>query len=176
MAASKPVAIASDQGPLGVRTGLAVITTTFTRPADTTAYAINDVVGPSAAAVQEFASAFRSNGNSGYVVRAQLFTDQSANVALFRLYLYSVTPSAIADNSPFTLLYANAANHIGYIDFPAMATEGAGSTAAVSLWSGQIAALAAGGDDKIFGVLVAKSVFTPASAQQFTLRLAVDQN
>lgn len=176
MADSLATTIASDQSPINVRTAQVVALEAFTRPADVIAYAVNDVVGPAVAAVIEFADALRSVDNSGYIVRAQLHTDQTANVALFRLYLFSVAPTPIADNAPFTLLYADAASMIGYIDFPAPETAGAGSTAAVALWTGQIAAAGAVADDKIYGVLVTRTIFTPASGQQFTVALSIDQN
>ena len=178
MANSHPVVIASDQ------TNVPVVTTLkssgpveFTRPADTTAYAASDVVGPvTTPAVIDFGAMFSAVGKSGYIVRAKVFTDQVACVAQFRLYLYKVAPTPIADNSPFTLLYANASKQIGFIDFPAAFTEGAGSTAAESMFIGQLAAVADAADSHIYGVLVTKTAFTPASGQKIACALTVDQN
>ncbi len=45
MAASHPVVIASDQSAVAVKTSGETITAEFTRPSDTTAYAVGDVVG-----------------------------------------------------------------------------------------------------------------------------------
>lgn len=176
MADSQSVVIASDQTQVPVKTTMAAPVATFTRPADTTAYAANDVVGPAVTANLSFAGAFRVNAGSAYIVKAKLKTNQSTNTAQFRLHLYNAAPTAIADNSPATLLFADEAKHLGWIDFPTMQTEGTGSDAAIALWTGQISAMAAAADTTIFGVLETKTAFTPASGQQFAVRLSLDQN
>lgn len=148
----------------------------FTRPANTTAYAVNDVVGPAVAAVQSFTLA-RVNAGSGYVVKGKLMTDQAACVAQMRLHLFTAAPTAIADNSPFTLLYADAATYMGYLDFPALDDEGAGSTGAQATWVDQPFPFVAGaGTQIVYGVLVTKTAFTPASGQKFLASLVADQN
>jgi hypothetical protein len=105
---------------------------------------------------------------------ARLVTDQSTNTATFRLYLYHTAPTPIADNSPWTLLYANRANRLGYIDFAACATAGTGSDSASSLWGptdGSFVGATASGNAKVYGVLVATGGFTPASGQKFFVEL-----
>lgn len=177
MANSHPVAIASDQSAVAVKTSLETISAEFTRPSDATAYAVSDVVGYTGSAdTTLLAAIFRENGGTGYIVRAELWTDQAANVSPFRLYLFNVEPTPIADNSPFTLLYADISKAIGYIDFSSVAQEGASSTAAMGLWTGQMAVKADASADDIYAVLVTKSAFTPASAQKFTIRLTMDRN
>lgn len=177
MSASHPVVIASDQSAVAVKTSQVVVSQEITRPSDTTAYAINDVVGPTgSAAVGELADFFAANGASGYISKVELFTDQAANVAPYRIYFFNAAPTAIADNAAFTLLYADAAKYIGYVDIGNVVQEGSGSTAAGGNWIGQLAAKAAADSRKLYYVIVTKAVFTPASAQKFTVKATNDSN
>jgi hypothetical protein len=150
----------------------------FNRPADTTAYAANDSVSDSTSAptTLEFPNIVRENGGSGYLVRAVLVTNQPTNVSQFRLHLYTAAPTAGNDNAPFTLAFAQRASGLGFIDFDAMQTEGAGSDMAVAAWRQPLAILAAGGTRSIFAKLETKLGFTPANGQTFRIVLIVDQN
>ena len=155
----------------------------LTRPADTTAYTAKDVVCGSTGSpsVLTFADFARVNQGSGIIIRARLMTDQKTCTAGFRLHLFHTAPTPIADNSPYLLLYANAANRIGMIDFPAMTSEDSTNSTAAStmrpssdgsygtpnLWYQAAAASRA-----IYGILETTSAFTPASGQKFYLELA----
>lgn len=153
------------------------------RPADTTAYTAKDTISDSTSSptVLTFANFARINQGSGLIVRARLMTDQKTNTAQYRLHLFHTAPTAIADNSPYLLLYANAANRIGQIDFGAMATEDAsnstsaatmrpssdGSYGTPNLWF-----QADPGSRAIYGILETLSGFTPASGQKFYIELS----
>src|SRR3972149_6447017 len=95
----------------------------FDRPADTTAYAIADVVSDSTStpALITFEN-FQTGSN--FITRAYLITNKSTITPRFRLHLFHTQPDPINDNSPFTLLYADKDKYIGYIDIPAMSTAG----------------------------------------------------
>lgn len=155
---------------------MASVVASVTRPANATPYSVNDVIGTAVTGVLDLASSFRAVGGSGYIVKVKLHTDQAANIAQFRVHLFNVAPTAIADNAPFALLYADEAKYVGFIDIPAVAQEGAGSTAAVGVWAGQLAANADAAGTSIFAVIETKTAFTPNSGQQFALRITVDQN
>jgi len=159
-------------------TDCAILTASFARPADTTAYAINDAVSDSTSAptILTFANAARANGGSGYIVKAELCTDQAACVAAFRLHLFTTIVTPYNDNAAYTALYANRASRVGYIDFPAVAQEGAGSTSAFALWLGQLLYVCDAAATSLYGLLETKSIFTPASAQAFNIKLGVDRN
>jgi len=155
----------------------------FTRPSDTTAYAARDVVSNSTSSpsVITFADFARVNQGSGIIVRARLMSDKKDVTASFRLHLFHTAPTAINDNSPYLLLYANAANRIGQVDFPAMASEDPtnstasatmrpasdGSAGPPNLWF-----QSASGSRAIFGMLETLGAFTPASGQKFYVELA----
>lgn len=148
----------------------------FTRPADTTAYTAQDVVGPATTpALLEFNGINPQPGPALFEVKtARIVTNLSTCTATFRLYLYHTSVTPIADNSPWTLLDANKAKRLGWIDFAACSTAGTGSDSASSLWGptdGSFTGITASDNGKVYGVLVATSGFTPASGQTFTVEL-----
>ena len=160
-----------------VHGSMAVVSAEFERPNDTTAYSGNDVVGPTVAAVMTFANVGRIVGGNGYVTNVRLVksTNVTAN-ATFRLWLYQTAPAAIADNAPFTLLYANRAIRLGYVDLPC-STEGAGSDSASSFLTNvnlKFACTAASRD--LYGVLEVKQAYIPGALEDFFVEITVDQN
>jgi hypothetical protein len=176
MAQSLRVVLPSDQY-VSVVGNQATVGVEFTRPADTTAYTTKDVVSDSTSSpsVISFAAARAAAGN-GYITKAKLTTDQKTNTATYRLWLYSSTPTAINDNSPYTLLYADNAIRLGFIDFTALATEDpTNSTGATSLYVGVPLAYKCAATT-VFGILETRADFTPASGQKFYVELTFDQN
>lgn len=169
--------------PFTYRNNSAVVAVEFTRPSNTDAYAAKDVVcnSTSAPAVINFADVARANNGTGLIVRARLMTDKKDVTARFRLHIYHTTPTAINDNSPYLLLYADVAKRIGVIDFPAMSSEDAtNSTASLTmrpssdgvygipnLWFQTATA-----DRDLYAILETLDAFTPASGQKFTVELA----
>ena len=162
-----------------VGTNGVIVGVELTRPADAIAYAINDAVTDSTSAPTNltFANLARANGQSGYIVKARIMTDQKDNVAAFRLHLFHTAPTAINDNAAYGVLYANKSKAVGYIDFPAMTTEDAtASDVAFALWTGQLHFVCAAASRALYGILEAKTVFTPASGQKFYIELSSDNN
>lgn len=179
MANSFAVTLASDQTGLTVYNNQQFVQVEMTRPADTTAYAVNDTVSNSTSAptLLTFTSIGRAAGGSGLIVKARLMTDQAACVAQFRLHLFvNNTPTVPNDNSAFTLLYSNAALRIGSIDMPALNTEGSGSTAANSMRDDLTLAFNLTDTANIYVILETKTAFTPASGQKFFLELTARNN
>ncbi len=165
--------------PAVVSTKCRILVASFSRPADILPYAVSDAVSNSTSAptLGEFANAADVNGGSGYIVSAQICTDQAACTAAFRLYLYTTAVTPINDNAQFPLLDANKPPiRVGYIDFPAVAQEGTGSTSAAAEWTGQKLYVCNAASKSLYYQLVTKSIFTPASAQNFTISLGVDKN
>jgi hypothetical protein len=151
----------------------------FTRPADVLAYVANDVVANSTGAplVLSFAGAVRAPGGSGYVVKALLETNQSAQVQRMRLHLFHTAPAAQNDNAPYSLVWANRTKRIGHIDFGALSTEGAGSDSSRSLnKDDRLQFTCQPGSTTIYGILQTLDGFVPASAQVFYPALSFDQN
>jgi hypothetical protein len=174
------VKLAASEAHLGeVGGNTTVVSAEFSRPADTTAYAAKDAVANSTSAptVLTFTNLARVAAGSGYVTKARLMTTQSPNVTQFRVHLYHTAPTAINDNAQWTLLWANRANRIGFIDFNSMQTEGSGSDAANAInGTVRLAFKCASASRNIFGLLETLGAFTPASAQSFFVELTAENN
>jgi hypothetical protein len=84
-------------------TNLTVASVEITRPANTTAYTAKDVIGT----IMTFSNALKSNAGNGYITKVRLMGDVSTQTFKSKLHLYSVSPTAVVDNDPFTLLYSN---------------------------------------------------------------------
>ena len=175
---TNPVAIS---GVVPVSTQCAILTASFARPGagDVTAYAVNDAVANSTSApvILTFANAARANGGSGYIVKAELCTDQAACTAAFRLHLFTTSVTPVNDNAAYLSQWVNRAVRVGHLDFLTVSQEGTGSTSAFCLWSGApLLYVCDAADTALYGLLETKSVFTPASGQNFSIKLGVDKN
>ena len=141
----------------------------FTRPGDTAAYQIGDVVGTNPGTLLSFSVPRTPGFICSVRVTKSTVTTASSSV---RLYLFSAAPAAIADNSPFTLLYADRASLIGFVDL-LFVTEGVGSDSAVAeTESLRLPFDLAGGN--IYGVLVAEAAYAPGNAEKFYAVLTVE--
>lgn len=140
-------------------------TATITRAANTTAYTANDVYG----GVFELQNI--SAATSDIVIRSVdvIFniTALPSGMGLFVLYLYSVTPpSAITDNSPFSLAAGDSASVLNPagIELTAVLARGGGSVIAQVNKIDQQVRL--GNSTSLWGYLVTDGAFTPANASE----------
>jgi hypothetical protein len=154
---------------------LAAAVVNKTRPGDTTAYAVGDAIDLASPTGWVFTGLGRASGLGIVVVRAELLTDQAANVAAYRLHLFNAAPTYIADNAAYIPTLASLVNRIGYIDFPAAASHG--TSLAASQVSGDVvlAGAVASGANALYGILEARTIFTPANAQNFRITLTARQ-
>ncbi len=170
----------SSSNPLPVGGKSVTSTYAFTRPADTTAYSINDVIADSTSAptIMSFTNIARAVGGQSYIVKARVLTDQKTCTARMRLALFQTAPTPINDNAPKTRLWANRIISLGSIDFDPMTTEDAtNSTAASAMWtSAPINIVCDAASTTIYGILSTLDAFTPASAQQFYIAIDVEQS
>lgn len=137
----------------------------MTRPADTTAYAANDLVANSTTAGSVVPLVFNSVTGFGAMVRARIEkSDKSTTNAAFDLYLFGASPVVTnGDNGAFAI--ANLADYLGKVS---VTVGQAGSTSGAS-GNADASAIAAGGT--IYGLLVATAAYTPASAETFLVTL-----
>lgn len=152
----------------------------FTRPADTTAYAAQDVVSNSTTAptLLTFSSMARSNGGSGLILSARhMKSNATTSGATYRLHLYSDnTVSAINDNAQFTLLFANRAKRLGFIDFNhGSGGTGSDSTNALTTFV-NLPFVCEAASTALYGMLTVTGGYTPTSGEQHFIELAVVQN
>jgi hypothetical protein len=153
----------------------ASVSASFTRPADTTAYAAGDAVSnaTSSPAILQFPGAARVAGASGLILSARHIKNNTT-AASFRLWLYRETAAAVNDNAQFALLWANRANRIGFIDF-AHTTGGTGSNSSSSLATFVNLPFSLVGT-ALFGQLTTTGGYTPASGEQHFIELFIAQN
>jgi hypothetical protein len=151
----------------------------ITRPADATPHAALDVVADTTTGLRAmtFTNMATIVGGNGIITKVRVMTDQKACVARFRLHLFDTLPTAIADNSPYLLLYANKTTAESYIDMPAMATEdSSNSTAAVSTnYYTRLPYVCAAADRNLYGILETLDIFTPAISQLIYVQLTAEQ-
>lgn len=118
-----PVVLAS---PSSTQSSGYTSSATVTRAANQTPYNIGDVVGGAI----EFATAGPSAG-SVIITDIRILWNITAlpsGMGLCRWHFYSVTPpSAIADNSPFTLASGDRASYLGHVDGLTVAAVGTGT-------------------------------------------------
>lgn len=137
--------------------------TSFLIAGGATAYTAKDVIADSTPNYLTFASLASSTGGSGYITKARCMSDFlnfSTYSAVIKLHLFHTAPSAIADNSPYTMLWTNRDKRIGTITFPAMTTEGASSTACSTRISTDIIPYKTVGSSSIYAIVELDSFST----------------
>lgn len=177
--ASLPVVIASDQAPLTAGGLTAVVTATFNRPANTTAYASGQLVANSttAGSVLPLALAVaRVNAGTGAIRRVRLSTNKTglAGTEVFRVHLFKSTPTvANGDNGAFSV-NGVAAIHLGIFDvtLDRVFSDGSKGVAAPIVGS-EILFDAGAGTQNIFALIEARGAYTPANGETFVLALEV---
>lgn len=147
----------------------------FTRPADTTAYASGDLVANSTTAGSVTPLAFKLGNTFGIgsfrTTRARISkTGTSATNANFRLHLYQASPTpANGDNAAWST--DNAANWLGNIDVTTMLAFTDGCTGFGSPAAGSEMYLRLASGTTVYGLLEAKAAYTPISGEVFTVTL-----
>lgn len=165
-------------GEVGGRTRL--ITTNFTRVADTNVYASGDLIANNVTAasvvVMTFANASRITAGSGSIRRAKLKkSGTSITNASFRLHLYAAAPGLPTNGDNGAWLTAES-SYLGAFDFSldkvfTDASEGFGMPSVGNEINFQLAS-----GSSIFGYLEARAAYTPISAEVFTPTLEIYQD
>ena len=160
-----------------------VVSSSVTRPADTTTYAAGDAVtnSTSAPVIITFTNCARANGGSGHIVNAALV--DSANVAtkgIFELWMFDTTATPDNDNAVFTPTDAECETLLAVIPFPVAyvgdATTGAGGNCMFPSLPLDIPFVCGGASRDLFGLLVVRNAYPPVSAEKFTARLWIVQH
>jgi hypothetical protein len=157
---------------------------TLTRPANVTAYTANDAVTDSttAPAMQEFVVG-AVVGGGGYITGIVIATDAPSIAPRIRAWF--TTNSAglpigpTNDNEPAVLDGASLVDAesgiLGYIDLPAMITDGSGGSYSQD-GSVRMPFKCEASDTKIYMQLQTLDAFTPSSAQKIRTILTVEQS
>lgn len=171
VSSDNPLPVGGQVGGLTIRPS-----TSFVRPADTTAYAVGDLVANSttAGSVTPMTFAVGRDADSGGMIRRIRLRKTGTGItnALFRLHLYSASPTpSNGDNGAW--LTNQAANYIGAVDVVVdrAFTDGAAGNG-VPVSGAEINFTS----QTIYGLLEARGTYTPASGETFTVSLEVLQN
>ncbi len=145
---------------------------TITRPSNTTAYTGGDVVGDTnGSAILTFTNAGPSGGFVLLQSMSLVFSDSAvpAGMTNFRLHLYSVIPTAIADNAAFDLLSGERDTYMGFIDITTPQDLGSSLYTQVD-YPGRLIKLATG-STSLFAELETRGAYTPVSASTIAVRM-----
>lgn len=164
---------------------------TFTRPANTTAYAAGDVISGTVSDTDT--TVLRSlnlgwrNGRVSWLTFLRLETNLTTFLTKTRLHLYTVaapTTAVAGDNTAYARVYANKAFYIGVIEIPILTLWRAGddlvsATVVLNSIDGQLPFLippTTGTTLVYYRLVVLEGTPTPASGQSFTLTAHVVDN
>ena len=157
-----------------------IIEATFTRPADTTAYADGDTLcnSTSAPTIMTFSGVVRAGGLGAVLQSAMLIkstvqaTELNADLLLFDT---SITMSN--DNAAFSPSDSDAEKAVAVIQFRGT-TNGSKLAANIVYDAGAISrsVKCAASSTSLYGVLVARSAYVPGNAEVFRVRLGVIQD
>jgi hypothetical protein len=147
----------------------------FTRPGNTTAYAIGQLVANAVTAGAVVPMSFTVGGNSMpgqfRLSRIRMFKSGSSSTnAQFRLHLYAASPIP-ANGDGGTWSTNQAAAYLGSIDVPGMKafTDGCADVGDDAAGSEHWIRLPAG--TTFFGLLEARATYVPLANEQFTVTL-----
>lgn len=152
---------------------------TFTRPADTTQYAANDLVANSTTAASVVPLSFGLNGigRAGMIRRVQLYkSNKSVTAASFKVHLFTADPGVPTNGDNGAFGVASAANYLDAVAVDISSSGLAGGTTGAYKPSAAVAigycfpALSS----KLYALLEAIGTYTPASAETFTVRLEIE--
>lgn len=176
--------------PVQTITGTLAPSYTFSRPADTTAYAAGDLVANNTAAASVVPMSWRIGGaaddkNSCYVAGIRLRLDKnSVTNAQFRIHLYKALPTftSAGDNSAYgTVVATGYADWLGSYDTTIVNLQADGVAGIAVPTDGAIepqllTGLSPGSPVVIYGLIEALAAYSPKSAGVFTAELLVETN
>lgn len=156
-----------------------VVTTSVTRPADTTAYTANDAMSDStsAPAAITFSSVARASGGTLFITGLEVISSANKATALQgELWLFDTAPTAINDNAAFTITDAEYETKVAKIPF---VLDSPGNSAADA--SGNTGCSVDGlsiltkcvSSANLTALIKVINAYTPVSAEKITFRLKV---
>lgn len=157
-----------------------VASATLTRPADTTAYALGDLVANSTTAGSVVPTSFavaRQNGGSGRVNAIRLFTSSTVLTnAQFRIHFYSAAPTFTNGDNGVWLTTGYVAGAPIYVGSADVVVNTAFSDGAVgqgyATYGPYVPFIAASGSQTIYAVIEARAAYTPISAETFVIEIS----
>jgi len=146
-------------------------------------YAAEDVMCENATTgvAWTFAAIARANGASGYITKAHALWETTALTPRLTLYLFNAAPTTELDDNKANAApaFADLAQYVGKIDFPAMEDLGGMSeSVATPSTTGNLplAFTCATAADDLIGILVTRDAITgEVATKSMTIRLTIEQ-
>lgn len=172
---------ASNLGNVAIKVAQArpvVVSASFTRPANTTTYAIGDVITASPAAAMTFTNVVAANGGSGFISKVVLHLGENQSTPLnSQLWLFDTSPTVPTDNTTPALSDAESQTMLLNLPLagPAVtnATSGAGGNQVIILDGINYAFGCATGSRSLYGMLVAANAYTPVASTPIIVTITV---
>lgn len=160
--------------PLTTGSALTAVSASFTRPNDTNAYSIGDVLANATDGTATYLTFSSTPSDSIMILGASIRIDVAsvpAGMGVFRLHLYSSAPTAIADNVAFDLASGDRSKYLGFIEI--VTPEDLGSTLWGQTDSINAAFKLATGITSIYAMLETRAAYTPTAQSVATITLKV---
>lgn len=150
---------------------------TLTRPADTTAYAPDDVWANSTSAPTSggltFANASRGSGKSGFITDLEVFGSAAPGTLLSaELWLFDQAVTAMNDNAAWLLSLTDLKKRVARIPFVMVAAGNGTSAVEVNNLGKGFTTV---GSADLRGLVKVKNSYTPANAENLTFRLKISR-
>lgn len=165
---------------IGFVTVPATVSTSVTRPNDTSAYAANDCWSDSTSAPTTggfaFTGAARASGKSG-IIRSAVITSSADPATLLQgeVWIFDQAATAVNDNAAFALSDSDILNLVAVIPF-SLATSTAGSgTNSVAVVTGINEIFTCVGTANLRFLVKVKNAYTPIANEVLQVRLKIDQ-
>lgn len=152
---------------------------TFTRPADTTAYGAGDLIANSATAgsVTPLEWSMNGSGRSGIIRRVRIYKSSTTTTqASFQLHLFDSAPTVSNGDNGALAIATNLDSWLGVVALDMTSGAEAGASAGLVDVSGalEIGVSKPAMTRSIYGLLEAVGTYTPASGETFTIRLEIE--
>ena len=178
------VTLATDDAAIATlkRNLIAPANGTFTRPANTTAYSIGDLIANNVTAGSvtpfSFTGATKTgSGGSGRITQARLYKSGSVSCSIRAHFLKTSHAVTNGDNGALVFTSLDIDNYIGMLDFDFFGS----ALTAIGSGGGELASSVGppldyvlSSTDTIYVFLQAIDAFTPANAGTFDLRIAME--
>lgn len=156
------------------------VTTTVTRPADTTAYVANDTWADSASAPTAggfaLTGAARAGGGSGIITDLVVVSSNDPTTLLQgEVWIFDSAVTAVNDNAAFALADADAVKLVGVVPFALVTTTGGSGTNSYAEAANLALGFSASGAANLRFLIKVKNAYTPASAEALTVRVKIVQ-
>ena len=157
---------------------IVTVSTTITRPADTTAYAANDALANSTSSPATggftLANAARASGGSGVILDVVFSMSTNAGTPLVgEIWVFDQSVTAINDNAAFAISDAEVQTLVGIIPFTT--NKSGGNNAAGHVPNLNIPFTCVGSADLRFLVKVINA-YTPANAEVLSVRAKIQRS